>query len=143
VSSTIEAALAVALDAHTGQAYPAPKPEPFILHPLRVMLAVTSPAARIVALLHDVVEDSSITLANLAEKGFDPEVLEAVACLTRGPAEPYADYIDRVASNGLAREVKLADLADNLANNRRLPSTRDTVVRIQRYERAVRILEER
>jgi (p)ppGpp synthase/HD superfamily hydrolase len=140
MTPTIEDALVVAVEAHRGQWYPAPAPEPFILHPLRVMLGVTSRTAQIVALLHDVVEDSPLTLGDLADKGFDGSVLDAVDCLSRRRGEPYADYINRVATDHLAREVKLSDLADNLANNRALPATSDNLVRIERYIQALRVL---
>src|SRR5947207_7020185 len=114
--ATLEDALCVAVEAHRGQIYPAPEPEPFILHPLRVMLRVTSKPARIVALIHDVVEDSEFTLHDLAERGFDSPVLDAVDCLSRRPDEEYGAYISRVASHPDAREVKLSDLEDNLEN---------------------------
>jgi (p)ppGpp synthase/HD superfamily hydrolase len=140
MSPTFEDALSVALEAHRGQWYPAPEPEPFILHPLRVMLGVSAGPARIVALLHDVVEDSPVTLADLANRGFDQRIVHAVDCISRRPDEPYVDYIDRVASDDLAREVKLSDLADNLANNRALPETPDNLARIARYEQALRVL---
>jgi (p)ppGpp synthase/HD superfamily hydrolase len=139
----LEDALGVAVEAHRGQLYPAPEPEPFILHPLRVMLGVTSRTAQIVALLHDVVEDSDFTLHDLAERGFDPLILDAIDCLSRRPDEKYERYISRVASNPLAREVKLSDLSDNLANNRALPPTPDNLARIVRYEQAQRVLSPR
>src|SRR5436190_14376663 len=96
---TLEDALLVAVEAHRGQMYPAPDPEPFIVHPLRVMLRVSSKPARIVALLHDVVEDSDVTLHDLADRGYDAFVLDAVDCLSRRPDEEYEVYISRVASN--------------------------------------------
>jgi (p)ppGpp synthase/HD superfamily hydrolase len=104
------------------------------------MLHVTSRPARIVALLHDVVEDSDLTLRDLEERGFDTLILDAVDCLSRRPGEDYKRYISRVASNPIAREVKLSDLADNLENNRALPATEDNRARIARYERAQRLL---
>ncbi len=140
MSSTIEDALAVALEAHRGQLYPAPVPEPFILHPLRVMLGVRSESARIVAVLHDVVEDSPITLDDLSRKGFDAWVVDAVDCVSQRDGEPYPDYIGRVATNRIACEVKLSDVADNLANNRALPPEPDNLARISRYEEALRVL---
>ena len=140
MSPTIEDALSVAVEAHRGQWYPAPEPEPFILHPLRVMLGVRSGPAQIVALLHDVVEDSPITLRDLANRGFDGLIVHAVDCMSRRTREPYSDYIERVATDDLAREVKLSDLADNLANNRALPATPDNLARIARYEQALRVL---
>ena len=140
MSPTIEDALAVAIEAHRGQWFPAPVPEPFILHPLRVMLDVSSGTAQIVALLHDVVEDSTWTLHDLADRGFDRSVLNAVDCLSRRTSETYTDYIERVATDGLAREVKLSDLADNISNNRALPATPDNLARIARYEDALCVL---
>jgi (p)ppGpp synthase/HD superfamily hydrolase len=130
----------VAVEAHRGQRYPALEPQPFILHPLRVMLGVSSETAQIVAVLHDVVEDSPITLGDLADKGFNKVVVDAVDCLSQRADEPYTDYIKRVATNHVAREVKLSDLADNLANNRALPPTRDNLDRIARYEDALLVL---
>ena len=137
---TLEDAIRVAADAHRGQVYPAPEPEPYILHPLRVMLDVQSRAARIVAVLHDVVEDSDIRLDDLERSGFDRVVISALDCLTRRTGEAYEHYIRRLASDEIARDVKLADLRDNLANNRRLPPDADRLARIERYEAAERVL---
>lgn len=119
---------------------PAPEPEPYILHPLRVMLGVTSRVAQIVAVLHDVVEDSDTTLSALAEQGFSQAILDALDCITHRPGEAYEDYVDRLAANPIARQVKLSDLRDNLANNRSLRPTSETLARIARYERALRTL---
>jgi (p)ppGpp synthase/HD superfamily hydrolase len=140
VSPTIEDALLVAIEAHRGQWYPAPLPEPFILHPVRVMLGVAPGLPQIVALLHDVVEDSPLTLDDLTDKGFDSAVVAAVDRLSHREGEAYEAYIERLAPDPLAREVKLADLADNLANNRALPATPDNLARIARYEDALRVL---
>jgi (p)ppGpp synthase/HD superfamily hydrolase len=137
---TLEDAIELAIQAHRGQIYPSPEPEPYILHPLRVMLDVTSIVARVVAVLHDVVEDTNVTLEELEDRGFDRSILEAVDCLSRRPGEAYEDYIRRLATNPIAREVKLSDLRDNLANNRALSPTEDNVARIARYERAQRVL---
>ncbi len=132
---TLEDAIALAVQAHRGQLYPAPGGEPFILHPLRVMLRVETPAERIVAVLHDLIEDTPYTLAELRRRGYPPTIVAALDLLTHHDADPYAAYIARLAPNPLARRVKLADLADNLANNRRLPP--DPCARIARYERAI------
>jgi (p)ppGpp synthase/HD superfamily hydrolase len=140
VSPTFDDALSIAVEAHRGQWYPARVPEPFILHPMRVMLGVTSGPAQIVALLHDVVEDSPVTLGDLADHGFDGLIVHAVDGISRRQGEPYEDYIDRVATDDLAREVKLSDLADNLRNHRALPATPDNLARIARYEHALQIL---
>ncbi|MDP9244819.1 MAG: GTP pyrophosphokinase [Chloroflexota bacterium] len=137
---TLDDALNLAIEAHRGQVYPSPDPEPFILHPLRVMLGVTSRVAQIAAVLHDVVEDTGMTLSALEERGFGRPILDAVDCLSHRPGEAYEDYIHRLAANPIAREVKLSDLRDNLANNRALPPTHDSLARIARYERAQRTL---
>lgn len=140
VEPTLEDALNLAIEAHRGQLYPSPDPEPYILHPLRVMLGVPSRVAQIVAVLHDVVEDTRVTLSTLEERGFGRPILDAVDCLSHRPGETYEDYIDRLGADPIARQVKLSDLRDNLANNRALPPTQDNLARIARYERAQRIL---
>jgi len=140
LTPTLEDALDLAIEAHRGQVYPSPDPEPFILHPLRVMLGVPSGVAQIVAVLHDVVEDTKVTLTALEKRGFGKPVLDAVDCLSHRPGEAYDDYIKRLAINPIARQVKLSDLRDNLANNRTLPPTPDNLARIDRYERAQRTL---
>ncbi len=137
---TLEDAIIVATVAHRDQSYPAPRPEPYILHPLRVMLEVRSLTAKIVAVLHDVVEDSDVRLEDLQRQGFVSAVLEAVDCLSRRTGEGYEEYIRRLSSNDVAREVKLADLRDNLANNRSLPAQPDRLARIAKYERARQVL---
>ncbi len=137
---SLDDAIVLALEAHRGQVYPAPEPEPYIFHPLRVMLGVTSRVAQIVAVLHDVVEDSDTTLSALAELGFSQAILDALDCITHRPGEAYEDYVDRLAANPVARQVKLSDLRDNLANNRALPPTSGNLARIARYERALRAL---
>jgi (p)ppGpp synthase/HD superfamily hydrolase len=140
VAPTLEDALELAVEAHRGQIYPSPEPEPYILHPIRVMLGVRSRTARVVAVLHDVVEDTSVTLTALEDRGFSRTILDALDCVSRRPGEAYEDYIRRLAPNSIAREVKLSDLRDNLANNRALPPTEDNLARIVRYERAQRAL---
>ena len=77
------------------------------------MAAVDGEEAKIVALLHDVVEDTAVGLDDLRREGFSEAVLLAVDCLTHRRNEPYADYVVRCKSQPLARQVKLADLADN------------------------------
>jgi hypothetical protein len=133
----VSRAIEIAAAAHAGQVYPSPRLEPFIEHPFRVMNAVDGPAAKAAAALHDVLEDSDVTVEELREKGMPREVVDAVIALTRTPDVSYEAYIERVAVNPIAREVKLADVRDNLANNLRLPATPDVVERIGRYERAI------
>jgi (p)ppGpp synthase/HD superfamily hydrolase len=130
----LEDAIALAAHPHWGQIYPSPNDEPFILHPLRVMLAVDGTIDHIVAVLHDLVEDTDWSLQDLQDHGYPQCVIEALDHLTRRSGEQYEAYIDRVARNALARRVKLADLADNLTNNRHLPRSTTNRERISRYE---------
>lgn len=136
----LEQAIALACRAHRGQRYPSPEREPYILHPLRVMLAVRPLRAQMAAVLHDVLEDTAVSVADLRGTGLPEEVVAAVVALTHEPSDSYSDYIERVAGNPLARRVKLADLADNLANNRRLARTPEVAARIDRYRHAIRRL---
>jgi (p)ppGpp synthase/HD superfamily hydrolase len=136
----LEHAIELALKAHRGQEYPAPEREPYVLHLFRVMLAVDGEPARMTAVLHDVLEDTTLAVEDLRGSGVPCTVVDAVVALTRGPEDSYEEYIERVAEHELTRTVKLADLADNLANNERLPRTPDVVARINRYKRAMRRL---
>ena len=109
--ATIEKALQIAAQAHEGQKDK--DGQPYILHPLRVMHAVEGVEAQIVAVLHDVVEDTSVTLEDLCAAGFSETILAGVRCVTHGKNESYADYVVRCKTNPLGRQVKLADLEDN------------------------------
>lgn len=134
---SVEDAIALAARAHRGQRYPSPEREPYIFHPLRVMLTLGSPADQIAAVLHDVVEDTDVNLRDLVRAGYPAEVIAAVDALSHRAHEPYEDYIERVAVNEIACRVKLADLRENLANNLRLPNSPGNVERIARYEMAL------
>lgn len=134
MTPTLEDAIALAARAHRGQVDKGG--QPYILHVLRVMLRQEDETARIVAVLHDVLEDTPVTLADLQTAGYDEHVCEAVDCLTRRSAETYEDMIERVAANPLARQVKLADLADNLNPERRVPVDSAAEKRYSRYTAA-------
>lgn len=111
-------ALLIATLAHEDQTDKAGAP--YLLHPLRMVIAALergcAPDVAIVAALHDVVEDSAVTLDDLATSGFSPSVIRAVDALTRREGESYPDFIERCADGGaVARCVKLLDIDDNLA----------------------------
>jgi (p)ppGpp synthase/HD superfamily hydrolase len=110
--STLERAIEIAASAHAGQTDKAS--QPYILHPLRVMLRVGTEHERMAAVLHDVVEDTSVTLERLAEEGFPEPVLLAVQALTKSNGESNLQAATRAASNSIARTVKLADNAENM-----------------------------
>ena len=89
------------------------------------------------AVLHDVLEDTPMTVDELRAERLPGEVIDAIIVLTRCDGTSYEEYIERVALNPIARAVKAADIADNLANNRRLPAGPEVAGRIARYERAL------
>lgn len=113
--------------------------QPAIFHALRVMMAGQTENERIVGVLHDVVEDSLITLDDIAFD-FDSEIVNAIDALTRREAyETYREYIQRLAPNDLARAVKLADLADNIERAKDLPPAEAASLR-KRYYEAMHVL---
>jgi (p)ppGpp synthase/HD superfamily hydrolase len=137
---TLDAAIQLARRAHEGQLDKAGKP--YIAHPLRVMGKLRDEHERMAAVLHDVVEDTWVTLADLKAAGCPEEVLAAVAAISKQPGEDQVTYLARVAANPIARAVKRADIADNMSPERlaRLdPATRE---RLQaKYESALRHLD--
>jgi len=110
--ATLEKAITIALESHAGILDKSSAP--YILHPLRVMLQMKTQEEMIVAVLHDVLEDSDYSLAMLSEAGFSENIVEAVDSVTRKPEEPYEEYIQRAGANPLGKKVKYADLMDNL-----------------------------
>ena len=103
-------ALRIAYDAHAGQLDKCGTP--YIAHPLHVAEQMDDETSTCVALLHDVVEDSDVTLDDLARE-FPPEVVEGVRLMTHDPEVDYLDYVRAIRGNPLAMKVKLADLAHN------------------------------
>ena len=127
-------ALQIAVRAHKGQKDKAG--HDYILHPIRVSERCDDPRAKIVALLHDTIEDTNVTADYLREEGFTEEIVEAVLAVTRREGEEYDDYVRRAAQNELGRMVKRADLEDNMGI-RRLPELTDRdVERLRKYLRA-------
>ena len=88
--------------------------KPYIDHPIRVSMACKSLDAKIVALLHDVIEDTSVTADFLIDNGFPKYIVDAVLAITRKKNEPYSAFIDRIKTNEIAKEVKIHDLEDNM-----------------------------
>lgn len=133
-SKLLERAIAIATEAHRNQQdrYGAP----YILHPLRVMARVSSEAAKIAAILHDVVEDTKWTFKDLEREGFSEQVIEALKCVTKQEGEDYGHFVERSASDPIARAVKVADLEDNMDLRRMAEITPDDLARLQKYLRA-------
>lgn len=132
VMTTLERAISLSAEAHAGQVDKAG--QPYILHPLRVMLRMNSEEERIAAVLHDAVEDTDITLEQLVEAGFSHAVVTAVAALTKLPAESRMDAAARAAANPLARAVKLADNAENMDLSRISNPSEKDFARRREYE---------
>jgi (p)ppGpp synthase/HD superfamily hydrolase len=137
----LEKAIMIAVKAHSGQKDKGGKT--YILHPLAVMSRVSSTDAKIAAVLHDVVEDTSVTVEDLEKEGFPANITEAILAVTRQENESYEAFIARVAQNELAVEVKLADLEENM-NVTRIPEvTQKDKDRIAKYKRAYEYLKNR
>jgi (p)ppGpp synthase/HD superfamily hydrolase len=137
--STLENAIAIAAQAHADQKDKAGAP--YIFHPLRVMLSLESVEEQIVAVLHDIVEDSPWTLERLGDEGFSIDVINAIDALTRRTSESYSQFIERAAINIIARRVKLADLRDNSDISRFESPTDNDYKRVKKYQKAIKYIE--
>jgi (p)ppGpp synthase/HD superfamily hydrolase len=136
--SSLGKAISIAAQAHEGQRDKAGAP--YILHPLRVMMKMTSEAERITAVLHDVIEDTGWTMERLHQEGFHGEILDALECLTRQDGEEYEKFIERVKRNPLAVKIKIADLEDNLDVSRLKEVTEADAKRLEKYKLALQML---
>ena len=113
---------------------------PYVFHPFHVAEQMTDEATTIVALLHDVVEDTDYTLEDLAAEGFGKDILEAVALMTHEDDVPYLDYVAKLKDNPIARAVKLADLAHNSDLSRIGEIDDETRERLEKYQKAIALL---
>jgi len=138
MTTLLEKAIDIALRAHAGQK--GKDGSPYVLHPLRIMSRMHTDSERITAVLHDVVEDSDITLDDLRAAGFPDEILTAVQLLTHEDGISYDAYVERLKPHPLARKIKLADLEDN-SDIRRLSGIESKDLdRLRKYHRAWHIL---
>ena len=113
----------------------------YIFHPIRVALGCETAEEKVVALLHDVVEDTHITLDDL-RKELPPHIINAVDAITRREGETYEDFVQRTKLDPIARKVKILDLLDNLDESRMpSPATEDDMERRIKYTRALAELE--
>lgn len=133
-----EKILSFVMKKHSGQIDKAGKP--YFLHPLTVAFSCHSESARIVALLHDVLEDTDATIEELKKLGISDEELSAIQLLTKPKKEDYMHYIKRVAQNPLAREVKMCDLTHNMDLSRLPFLTEKDIARCEKYKEAYRYL---
>jgi len=134
----LEKAIQIAVNAHFGQVDKAGAP--YIFHPLRVMSRVSSNEERIVAVLHDVVEDTSVTFDDLVEAGIPKHLVLVLRVLTRAHDTPYESYVSKISENPLATTVKIADLIDNMDTSRLSNITDEDLARLQKYAISLKFL---
>ena len=135
----LEQAIIFATDAHKGQVDKAQMP--YILHPLRVMNLVDTIEEKIVAVLHDVIEDTDTTREELLEF-LNEELVDSIVALSKGENEEYEKYLIRVKNNKIARKVKLADLKDNMNLDRLEHIEMRDMKRYMKYRKAHKYLSE-
>ena len=152
----LEKTIKIAVEAHTGQVDKGGNP--YILHPLRVMLSLNSEAERIVGVLHDVVEDcEGWSWERLKEQGCSDKIIEALKSVSKTleeekqfkemddpdeKMEHYLQFIQRAKTNKIGRNVKAADIRDNLDISRIDDITERDINRLNRYKKALSILTE-
>ncbi len=115
---------------------------PYVFHPFHLAEQMKDEKTVTLALLHDVVEDSSYTFKDLINMGFDSDVIDALRLLTHEEGVPYMDYVAEIKKNPLSRAVKLADLAHNSDLTRLSPEEIDEKVlaRVEKYRSAISLL---
>lgn len=131
-------ALCIAYKAHGGQVDKTGVP--YIFHPFHLAESMTDENSTIVALLHDVIEDTDWTIDDLEKEGFNEDILTALKLMTHNPAEPYMDYISRLSTCPVARQVKLADLYHNSDRTRVENPDEKMLKRWEKYDRAIQLL---
>lgn len=143
----VEVALDIAVEAHKGQKDKAGnevvslRTHPYIYHPFRISTKMDTEEEKIVALLHDVLEDSNITEDNLVQQGFSDNVITALKYLTKIKEQGYLnDYIKAIKTNKLATKVKIADLIDNINLSRLKVVTVKDINRTRKYLDALEYL---
>ena len=136
----LERAIEIAVAAHKGAVDKGG--QPYILHPLAVMMDLKTDKEKIVGVLHDVVEDTDWTFEALKEEGFSEEVIEALRSVTKSDSDSsYIDFIERAKANFIGRNVKIADLKHNMDLSRIHSISNLDLERFERYKKSLEILE--
>ena len=115
---------------------------PYVFHPVHLAEQMTDETTTVVALLHDVVEDTEITFKDLREQGFGIEIINALKLLTHDKNTPYMEYVGEIKKNNIAKKVKLADLRHNSDLSRLSVVDEKALERKAKYEKAINFLEE-
>ena len=139
-STLLEKALQIATDAHLYQVDKAGAP--YIFHPIRVSNRCSTDDEKIVALLHDTIEDTEVTAEYLLMEGFPRNIVDAILSVTRNEDENYEDFIKRSRLNPIGRQVKLHDLEDNMDITRLNQLTEKDLYRLNKYIKAYKYLKE-
>jgi len=139
-NSLLEKALQIAVKAHSGQIDKAGSA--YIFHPIRVSNRCSTDDERIVALLHDTIEDTEVTTEYLLMEGFPRNIVDAILSVTRNEDESYDDFIKRSRLNPIGRQVKLHDLEDNMDITRLNELTEKDIYRLNKYIKAYKYLKE-
>ena len=136
---TVEEAEAFATKMHEGQTDKAGRP--YIEHPRAVASKVDGEKEKVVAWLHDTVEDTPATIEQIREM-FGDEIADAVAAMTHDKSVPYMDYVRNIKKNPIARKVKMADLSHNMDLSRLANVTDEDLERVEKYKKAYEILKD-
>jgi (p)ppGpp synthase/HD superfamily hydrolase len=139
-TSLTKKALKLCFEAHKDQVDKSGMP--YVFHPFHLAEQMTDEATTVVALLHDVVEDSDITFEDLEKQGFGVEIIIALKLLTHSKNIPYMDYVAEIKKNEIATKVKLADLKHNSDLTRLSVVDEKALKRKEKYEKAIKFLEE-
>jgi GTP diphosphokinase / guanosine-3',5'-bis(diphosphate) 3'-diphosphatase len=134
----LEKAILIATKAHAGQVDKGGNP--YILHPLAVMQRVKTLKAKIVAVLHDVLEDTTVTKEDLLMEGFPEDIVAAVIGVTRQKGESRKQFIRRASLNPISKEVKIADIEENMDLTRIPNPTEKDYRRIEMYKKELEFL---
>lgn len=115
---------------------------PYVYHPFHLAEQMSDEYTTIVALLHDIVEDTDYTITDLISMGYPAEVIDAIKLMTHDKSVPYMDYVSEIAKNPIAKAVKLADLKHNSDLTRLDNITQKDLDRAEKYKKAIEILSE-
>ena len=113
---------------------------PYVFHPFHLADQMEDENTTIVALLHDLVEDTPYTLTDLEAMGFPQAAVDAIALMTHADGVDYMDYIAKIKGNPIARAVKLADLRHNSDTSRLDTVTQKDMDRVEKYHAAIKLL---
>lgn len=139
-TSLTKKALEICFEAHKDQRDKSGMP--YVFHPFHLAEQMKDEATTVVALLHDVVEDSDLTFADLEKEGFDKDIIDALKLLTHNDGSKYMEYVKRIKENKIAKAVKLADLRHNSDTTRLDVIDESAIKRRDKYLKAIKFLEE-